>query len=603
MENVRHMNPRDSADDDAFTRLPPQDLEAEQAVLGGMLLSRTAIEEVTRVLTPPECYRPAHETIFRTILDLYAKGEPADPITVGGELGKRGQLQRVGGGDYLHHLVQTVPSATNAEYYAEIVHEHAVRRRIIEAAVRVTQWGYEGSSDVDDLLASTRKEIETATAVRGATQPTHLTSALLEWDPFFATDFGSVELLPGKLLAPGQQITIVGDGKAGKSLFVQEWLWRMATGQSVLGDRPQQPIPLLYVDAENGHQDIQERFLSYGGGPGRMGLMSYASFPPIRPLDTAGGGADLMAMVTECEAQLVCLDTVSRFISGPENDADTWLSLYRHTLLPLKRAGIASVRLDHMGKDGERGARGSSAKTQDVDHVWELRYQGGGVVVLKRTHTRTGIGPEQFVMVRQARKDGDRYLPGQTRHVLQTYEHLEQNIPGSDEHIIMTLDGAGVPLDAGNRVVKAKLADLGIPAGSDKVSRVVKARQNRVKADSGNVPPERSPDHDQQTFPGNVPRNASQEHNVAGQTFPGNTEGTPGTPPVPPVPPSKRGDGEGTPGTGPTDEALCTVCHTPLNGFRADRGYGTHVGCDPATGSHPDRPTHPHNADEHHGAA
>lgn len=598
---VRHM-PRDQADNDGFTRVPPQDLDAEQSVLGGMLLSKDAITEAQRVLTAPEFYRPAHATIYTAITDVHAKGDPADPITLRAELAKRGQLDRIGGAPYLHHLVQAVPTAANVEYYAEIVHEHAVRRRIIEAAIRITQQGFEGSGDIDELLASTRKEIETATAVRGAAQPTHLTGALLDWDPFFATDFGRVDLLPGKLLAPGQQITIVGDGKAGKSLLVQEWLWRMATGQSFLGDRPQAPIPLLYVDAENGHQDIQERFVSYGGGPGRMGLMSYASFPPIRPLDTAGGGADLMAMVAECEAQLVCLDTVSRFISGPENDADTWLSLYRHTLLPLKRAGIASVRLDHMGKDGERGARGSSAKTQDVDHVWELRYQGGGVVVLKRTHTRTGIGPEQFVMVRQARKDGDRYLPGQTRHVLQTYEHLEQNIPGSDEHIIMALNTAGVPLDAGNRVVKAKLAELQIPAGSDKISRVVKARQNRVKADSGNVPPQRSPDPFPETFPGNVPRNRSQEHNGAGQTFPGNAEGTQGTPTVPPSPPSQEGDGEGTPETRDTDEPLCNVCHTPITGFRADRGYDTHVACDPATGSHPDRPAHPTTDTERHTA-
>ncbi|TGG84174.1 hypothetical protein D8771_13370, partial [Streptomyces albus] len=232
---------------------------------------------------------------------------------------------------------------------------------------------------------------------------------------------------------------VVGDGKAGKSLFVQEWLWRMASGRDFLGDRARPPVPLLYVDAENGHQDIQERFLSFGGGPGRMGLMTYASFPPVRPLDTAGGGADLMAMIKEAEAQLVCLDTVSRFISGPENDADTWLNLYRHTLLPMKRAGVSSVRLDHLGKDGERGARGSSAKTQDVDHVWELRTQGGGALVLKRTHTRTGIGPDVFNLVRQSRRDGDHYLPGSTRHVLMTWDAEPATgmatIPGSDEHI------------------------------------------------------------------------------------------------------------------------------------------------------------------------
>lgn len=596
MDNVRHMN-RDTADDDGFTRVPPQDLDAEKAVLGGMFFGTAGIADALRVTAPGEFYKPAHQTIFRAIVDLHTKGEPADPITTAAELTKRGEINKVGGASYLHTLAQAIPTVAHVEYYAEIVHECAVRRRIVEAAIRITQHGHAGTGDLDSLLATARQEIDSATTTRGSARSSHLAGTFLDWDPFFATDFGSVELLPGRLMAPGQQITIVGDGKAGKSLFTQEWLWRMATGQSFLGDRPQPPVSVLYVDAENGHQDIQERFLSYGAGPGRMGTLTYASFPPIRPLDTAGGGADLMAMVEEVEAQVVCLDTVSRFISGPENDADTWLGLYRHTLLPLKRAGIASIRLDHMGKDGERGARGSSAKTQDVDHVWELRAQGGGTLLLKRTHTRTGIGPDTFSIVRQARKDGDHYLPGATRHVLMTWDTEPATgmaaMPGTDEHISAALDRAGVPLDAGNRIVKAKLADLGIPAGSDKVSRIVKARQNQAKTDAPNVPPERSPDPFPETFPGNVPRNASRNGNTAGQTFPGNTGGTPGTPPVPPVPPSKRGDGEGTQEQQVSQDPLCTVCDHPLHGYRLDRGYTTCLACDPDTGSHPDRPTHP----------
>ncbi|MEV0114647.1 DnaB-like helicase N-terminal domain-containing protein [Streptomyces sp. NPDC050844] len=592
MSNVRHM-PRDQADNDDFTRVPPQDIEAEQAVLGGMLLARDAIADATRILTPSELYRPAHETIFIAIVDVDAKGEPADVVTITAELTKRGQLQRIGGAAYLHQLLQAVPTSAHVEHYAEIVHEHAVRRRIVEAATRITQWGYDGSGDIDDLLTSSRKEIETATAVRGAAQPTHLAGALLDWDPFYATDFGSVELLPGKLLAPGQQITIVGDGKAGKSLLVQEWLWRMATGQAFLGDRPQPAIPLLYVDAENGHQDIQERFLSYGAGPGRMGLMSYASFPPIRPLDTAGGGADLLAMVHETEAQLVCLDTVSRFISGPENDSDTWLSLYRHTLLPLKRAGIASVRLDHMGKDHERGARGSSAKTQDVDHVWELRSQGGGTVVLKRTHTRTGIGPDSFVLVRQSQKDGDHYRPGCTRHVLMEYEHIEEAAEGSVEWLMGRIDDLGLPNDAGNPRTIAALAHAGIKIGKDKIAAAVRNRKNRDNLGSPETFPE--------TFPEGVPGERSpgtpaESTKPQVKRSPGTSGERSPTPPSPPSPPLREGKGEGSPATDTPDTPLCTVCSTPLTGYRLDRGYDTHLACDPETGSHPNTPQDDANA-------
>jgi hypothetical protein len=535
---------RDTADQDGLNRNSPHDAEAEDFVGGVIMHDRSAYLECAAIIDRADIYQPGVRLIWDVVGGMVAENKQLHPVTVRAEIEKLKRLREVENGNLLIRLgAQTIPGVM-APAFAERIADVARIRRHDEYANEVKAKILAGATAEElDKLADAHRQYEERRSALGQ-GPSHLTQSFVEWDPFFATDFGAVELLLGRLLAPGQQITIVGDGKAGKSLFVQEWLWRMASGRDFLGDRARAPIPLLYVDAENGHQDIQERFLSFGAGPGRMGLMTYASFPPVRPLDTPGGGADLMAMISQAEAQLVCLDTVSRFISGPENEADTWLNLYRHTLLPMKRAGISSVRLDHLGKDGERGARGSSAKTQDVDHVWELRAQGGGSLLLKRTHTRTGIGPDQFSLVRQARRDGDRYLPGGTRHVLMTWDTEPGTttgmaaIPGTDEHISAALDRAGIPLDAGNRIVKAKLAELQIPAGSDRISRIVKARQNRAKADAANVPPQRSPDPFPETFPGNVPRNASQDGNDAGQTFPGNVAGTSGTPPVPPVPPS-----------------------------------------------------------------
>jgi hypothetical protein len=371
----------------------------------------------------------------------------------------------------------------------------------------------------------------------------------------------------------------------------------MATGQPFLGDHPQDPIRILYLDAENGQEQVQERFLSFGAGPRAMGELRYASFPPIRPLDTAGGGADLLALVKATGAELVVIDTVSRFIGGPENDADTWLSLYRHTLLPLKRDRIASVRLDHFGKDKDRGGRGSSAKTQDVDHVWELTATGGGTLMLKRTHTRTGIGPDQFSLLRQAQRDGDNWKLGGTRHVVMTYEDEPGGapvglaaIPGTVEHIIATLDRAGVPNDAGNRVVREELAKLHVPGSNDKIAAAVRHRKARSEMPGFDVSPERSADRSAARFPETFPGTHPGTQETPGQTFPGNVAEHPGTPPVPTVPPSKRGNGEGTPEQADPEDPHCTVCHTPLPSFRADRGYDTHVGCDPTTGSHPGEP-------------
>ncbi|MEV5443509.1 AAA family ATPase [Streptomyces sp. NPDC052644] len=581
MENVRPFPHQ--ADHDGLTRRAPHDAEAENLVGGVIMHDASAYLECAKIITRDDIYQPQIRLIWDTVGGLIAEGTPLHPVRVRAEIEKAGRLREVDGGNLINHLGADYIPGSMAPHFAEQIAAKARLRRHFEHATAKQAAILTGAADPEVLDELDAKHREYETSRTSATGPTHLTGALLDWDPFFSTDFGAVELMPGRLLAPGQQIAIVGDGKAGKSLFTQEWLWRMASGRPFLDDRAHDPIPLLYVDAENGHQDIQDRLLSYGAGPGHMGLMSYASFPPIRPLDTAGGGQDLMALVRECEARLVCLDTVSRFISGPENDSDTWLNLYRHTLLPLKRAGIASVRLDHTGKDADRGARGSSAKTQDVDHVWELRAQGGGDLLLRRTYTRTGIGPDAFHIVRQSRRDGDRYLPGHTRHVVAANDTAGQIAPGSDEDIIRRLDAAGVPLDAGNRIVKAALAELQIPAGSDKVQRVVKARQARASQRS----PERSPEAFQDTFPGNVPRNGSRDGKAAGQTFPGNAEGTPGTPPVPPSPPSRRGDGEGTAAPGTENNPVCTLCKTPLHGYRADRGYTTCLPCDPTTGTHP----------------
>ncbi|MGW6481280.1 AAA family ATPase [Streptomyces sp. NPDC055059] len=591
MDNVRPFQ-RDSADHDGLTRTP-HDAEAEAYVAGIVMHDRVAYLECAEVLDREDIYQPAIRLIWDTVGGMVAEGKQLHPVTVKAEIERLNRLHEVEGGRLIDRLSSETITSGMAQAFAERIAERAELRRWDEHANDLKARIHRGATveELDKLADAHREHEQRRNTAHG---PSHLTSALLDWDPFFATDFGNVELLLGGLMAPGQQITIVGDGKAGKSLFTQEWLWRMATGQAFLDDHARTPVPLLYIDAENGHKDIQERFVSYGGGPGRMGLMSYASFPPIRALDTAGGGADLLAMAAECEAQLVCLDTVSRFISGPENDADTWLSLYRHTLLPLKRAGISSVRLDHMGKDGERGARGSSAKTQDVDHVWELRAQGGGTVVLKRTHTRTGIGPDQFVMLRQYRKHGDSYVPGGTRHVLMTYDTpVEHLIEGSVEWLVNKIDTLGLANDAGNPKTISALATAGIKASKDKIAAAVRERKNRDNSGSRNGFPE--------TFPEDVPREPSPG-TPAGTEKPqvNHSPETPrepqGTPPSPPSPPLREGKGEGSPATGTPDEPLCTICDRPMNTDWAQRGYDTHLGCDPATGSHPHTEHAPHDA-------
>ena len=156
----------------AFDRQPPQDLAAEQSVLGGMLLSKDAIADVIESLSLNDFYKPAHSLVFEAILDLYSRGEPADTITVAAELDKNGSLGRIGGAVYLHTLMATVPTAANAAFYATIVAEKAILRRLVEAGTRIVQLGYGGNEgdvgggEVDEIVDRAQAEIYDVTERR-----------------------------------------------------------------------------------------------------------------------------------------------------------------------------------------------------------------------------------------------------------------------------------------------------------------------------------------------------------------------------------------------------------------------------------------------------
>ncbi len=149
-----------------FERTPPQDLVAEQSVLGGMLLSKDAIADVVEIIKERDFYRPAHELIYDAILDLYGRGDPADPVTVVAELTKRGDIARAGGAQYLHTLISSVPTAANAGYYARIVRDRAILRRLVEAGTKIVQLGYSEEGDVDDAVDSAQAEVYQVTESR-----------------------------------------------------------------------------------------------------------------------------------------------------------------------------------------------------------------------------------------------------------------------------------------------------------------------------------------------------------------------------------------------------------------------------------------------------
>ncbi len=168
------------ADASGADRTPPQDVAAEQSVLGAMLLSKDAIGDVAEVLRGRDFYRPAHELVFEAIIGLYGRGEPADAITVADELVKRGELGRVGGHIYIHDLLSTVSIASNASYYAEIVREKAGLRRVGEAAMRISRLGYSGQGDVAGIVDAAQQAVYEVADGKTSEDYQPL-NALMEW--------------------------------------------------------------------------------------------------------------------------------------------------------------------------------------------------------------------------------------------------------------------------------------------------------------------------------------------------------------------------------------------------------------------------------------
>jgi replicative DNA helicase len=132
--------------------LPPQNLEAEESVLGAMMMNQTAIVAATERVGRDDFYRDSHRLIFQTIIDLYNQGEPVDIITVTEDLSIKGVLEAAGGKAYIHTLASAVPSVANASRYAEMVRESSILRGLVQAGNRIATLGYERTGEVKDLL-------------------------------------------------------------------------------------------------------------------------------------------------------------------------------------------------------------------------------------------------------------------------------------------------------------------------------------------------------------------------------------------------------------------------------------------------------------------
>jgi hypothetical protein len=230
----------------------------------------------------------------------------------------------------------------------------------------------------DELLAMfAALQARRAASSNGDAGPWESPTPLVNWVDAYGNGDDPARWLAEPLLPQHGGVAIFAKGGTGKSLLALWLAAALSTGASLLG--PTEPVEVLYLDYEMTIRDVVERLEDMGyDDPLRLDRLHYASLPSLPSLDTLEGGRAVLDMATHLSTALVVIDTFGRAVNGEEDRSDTVRAWYRWTGQLLKDAGIAFLRIDHAGKDVTRGQRGTSAKNDDVDVVWEMSEKDGG---------------------------------------------------------------------------------------------------------------------------------------------------------------------------------------------------------------------------------
>ena len=255
---------RKKLDNDSFDKIPPQNIEAEQAILGAMLINEKVIPEVTDILESSHLYKDAHKDIFEVILDLFNQRKTVDILTVQDQLKKSGKLTKVGGLVYLTHLLDNVPSVVNAPSYAEIVKEKAILRFLINSSLDILSMCYKEEESISSLLDKSERLIFDISNKRGEEGYVHIKSIIhnsIELIDNLYQNKSNITGVPTGFkdfdiktsgLHPGELIVIAGRPSMGKSAFAG------CIAENVAVDNK---IPVGFFSIEMSKDQITQRFL------------------------------------------------------------------------------------------------------------------------------------------------------------------------------------------------------------------------------------------------------------------------------------------------------------------------------------------------------
>lgn len=292
---------------------------------------------------------------------------------------------------------------------------------------------------------------------------------LIDWHALWADD-EEEEWILEPLLPARRLVALYSPPKVGKSLLMLELAVVIAQGGETLGTKVPRPHRVLYVDFENDPKgDVRSRLQAMGHTPDRLDNLCYLSFPTLAGLDSERGAAELLAAVQVYDCEVVVVDTVSRSVTGEENENDTWLNFYRHTGLKMKQHGIAMIRLDHTGKDETKGQRGGSAKVGDVDAVWKLSKVAEDVFQLDCEANRLPIAEKCIVLTRKP-------LPHLHHHVQAEGRMAAWEAKIRD--VTQALDAASAARDMGRTKARELIRTTGVTASNSVLEEALRRRKN-----------------------------------------------------------------------------------------------------------------------------
>jgi 5S rRNA maturation endonuclease (ribonuclease M5) len=356
------------------------------------------------------------------------------------------------------------PGRQHAQHIAELCEARGCRINLWEPA--------HGKDITDHLTAGHQIHELTSINTNQLEQEQDDPFRIVNWEQFWTGEHLTEQWCIWPLIPAKRTISLYAPAKAGKSTVVLAVVAAAVAGRPILGTQPTTERPrVLYLDYEMTDADLYERLTELGYGPqDNLEGLAYSLIPNINTLDTDTGAQQVLDKATQHRANLVIIDTFGRAVAGEENSADTVRAFYRLTASRLKAAGIAVLRTDHAGKDLDKGQRGTSAKNDDVDVVWQLRRTDNGVQ-LNRTHSRIGWIPQQLDITKQDLDDGT------TNYTLTTQQ---RSYPDGTAQLAELLDDLGLAVDTSSRKALEALRQAGHKTRNDKVRAAIQMRRQRL---------------------------------------------------------------------------------------------------------------------------